>query len=517
MGADPAAARMSGMATFLTMDASAAAHSKPVPVHVGLARPKPSEEQDATDARPPNPLFHRRRSPLEDLGFDWASYDLEPRWLAMETSDCAAALDPSIYHNRGASELERFLTGAAARNETALIIATIGDVDDHRPRPLMATADATVSLPGVEEYIAGARLPDGALASLASDLGTADRDLGLRLLNGRPADAPWWSLTLHGSELHPGDGGPIVRYEATGQLEPILIDGLGHPVVAAWTPASGDQRWYIVPDVSDWHGILDWLLERALPEYVPGALRRARSPLAHDPALQTRAEAAARLALDDLVAGYAQERGRLEAQLEEARAEAEPMRNGLLYGTGSELEQAVATVLEAAGFAVVSLDELLGDTTSADLLASYGLDRRLVEIKSASGNAGESLVGQLDRHLQTWPQLRPGEPVGGGVLVVNHQHRLEPAERTPSVYLRQEFIATLTVPVLSTRQLFDWWRDSDWATIREAVLAQKSGQPHEEPGPNTRKTLASSPSPESSEATTPAGGWRRLFGRLGSE
>lgn len=499
------------------MDTSGVAHSKPVPVHVGLARPKPSDEQAATDARPSNPLFHRRRSPLEDLGFDWARHDLEPRWLAMESSDCAAALDPRNVHRSGASELERFLTGAATRHETALIIATIGDVDDHRPRPLMATADATVSPPGVEEYIAGARLPSGATASLVSALGAADRDLGLRLLNGRPADASWWSLTLSGSEVHPGDGGPVTRYEATGQLEPILIDGLGHPVVAAWTPASGNQRWYIVPDVSDWHSILDWLLERALPEYVPGALRRARSPLVHDPALQTRAEVAARRALNDLDASYAQERGRLEAQLEEARAEAELMRNGLLYGTGAELEHAVATVLEAAGFAVVSLDEFLGDTTSADLLASHGSERHLVEIKSASGNASESFVGQLERHLQTWPQLRPDEPVDGGVLVVNHQHRLEPAERTPSVYVRQEFVDTLTVPVLSARQLFDWWRDSDWAAVREAVLAQKSGQPDEEPAPNTRTTPATSPNAEPPEPTGRAGGWRRRFGRLSSD
>ena len=494
------------------MHASGAPHSMPIPVHVGLARPKPSDEQAAADARPSNPLFHRRRSPLQDFGFDWARHDLEPRWLATESSDCPAALDPSIYHERGASELERFLEGAAARNETALVIATIGDVDDHRPRPLMATADATISLPGVEEYIAGARLPDGALPSLASDLGAADRDLGLRLLNGRLAEAPWWSLTLGGYEVHPGGGGPAIRHEATGRLQSILVDGLGHPVVAAWTPASGNQRWYIVPDVSDWHSILDWLLERALPEYVPGALRRARSPLAHDPALQTPAEATARHALDDLDAGYAQERGRLEAQLEVARAEAEPTRNGLLYGTGAELEQAVAMVLEAAGFAVVGLDELLGDTASANLLASYGSERRLVEIKSASGNAGESLVGQLERHLQTWPQLRPGEPAGGGVLVVNHQHRLEPAERTPSVYARQEFIATLGVPVLSTRQLFDWWRDSDWAAIRKAVLAQQSGRPYEEPDPSMRTTPTTPPNAAPPMPAARAGRWWRRFG-----
>lgn len=112
------------------MDASCAAHSKQVPVHVGLARPKPSDERAAADARPSNPLFHRRRSPLEDPDFDWARHDLEPRWLTTESSDCAVALDPSVYYNRGASELERFLKGAAARNETALVVATIGDVGD---------------------------------------------------------------------------------------------------------------------------------------------------------------------------------------------------------------------------------------------------------------------------------------------------------------------------------------------------------------------------------------------------
>jgi hypothetical protein len=488
----------------------------PIPVHLGLARPKPSDKQAAADARPPNPMFHRRQSPLEDLGFDWARHNLEPRWLAMESSDCAAALDPSIYYNSGASELERFLTGATTRDETALVIATIGDIDDHRPRPPLATADDAISLPGVEEYIAGARLPDGAKASLASDLGTADRDLGLRLLSGRPADAPWWSLTLTGSEGHSG-GGPLMRYEATGQLHPILIDGLNHPVVAAWMPASANQRWYIVPDVSDWHSILDWLFERALPEHVPGALRRARSPLAHDPALQTQAETAARRALDDLDATYSQERRLLDARLEEARAEAEPMRNGLLYGTGAELEQAVATVLKAAGLLAVSLDELLGDTTSADLLVSYRSERRLVEVKAVSGNASESFVGQLERHLQTWPQLRPNKPVGGGALVVNHQHRLEPDERTPSVYTRQEFIATLTVPVVSTRQLFDWWRDSDWVAIREAILGQQSDQHDNEPASNTKTTLPTSHNVEPPKPAGRTSGWRQRFGRLSSD
>ena len=82
-----------------------------------------------------------------------------------------------------------------------------------------------------------------------------------------------------------------------------------------------------------------------------------------------------------------------------------------IYGTGSELVDAVATVLTAAGLTVSDLDELLGDTSSADLLVSIGSNRRLVEVKSAGGNAGEKLVVALDRHLQTWP-ADPSERAG---------------------------------------------------------------------------------------------------------
>jgi hypothetical protein len=249
-----------------------------------------------------------------------------------------------------------------------------------------------------------------------------------------------------------------------------LVDGLGRPVVATWTPADATQRWYIVPDVCDWDDLLSWLVERAFVEYVPGALRRARSPLALDPALQTSAENAAREALDELEADYAERRRELQDRLEAARAQAEPTRYGLLYGTGTELEQAVTTVLVAAGLTVVSIDVLLGDTTSADLLVADENERRLIEVKSASGSAGETFVGQLERHLRTWPQLRPEDPVGGGILVVNHQHRLEPSERGSAVYTRPEFVAALSVPVIATRELFDWWRAEDWTAVRDAIF-----------------------------------------------
>lgn len=482
-----------------------------IPVHVGLAEPKPPDDQaDPPPAPRRSPIGRNRRdSPLMDPALGWAEHGLEPRWLRMESSDCAAALDPSIYHDRGADELERFLAGARERDELALLITTMGNVNDDRPRPLGATADATISLPGVETYISGARLPASATISLADGLDAADRDLGLRLRNGRGPDAPWWSLQLTGSESWPGTGGPPTRYEPTGELQPILLDGLNQPVVAVWSSAEGDQRWYVVPDVCDWDSILDWLVQRALARYVPGALRRARSPLALDLALQSPAEVAARQALEELETSFTQQRRELEVRLEEARAHMEPIRNGLLYGTGAELENTVATVLEAAGLDVVKIDELLGETSSADLLVSLGERRRLIEVKSASGNAAETLVGQLETHLRTWPQLRPADPVDGGVLVVNHQHRTEPGERSAAVYTRPELIAALTVPVLSTRQLFDWWRASEWASIRQTVLGDT------DIAAETDDTK-SSPSPPSANAPTEnpePGPLRRRFRR----
>jgi hypothetical protein len=139
---------------------------------------------------------------------------------------------------------------------------------------------------------------------------------------------------------------------------------------------------------------------------VPNALRWARSPHFIDPDLQTKDEATARQALVELEARYSTEKAQLEDQLGRASAAAGPVRYGLLYGTGTELVAAVERVLKDAGFSTVNLDDLLGATTSAtsaDLLVTYAQERRLVEIKSASGRVSEALVGDLKRHLETMP------------------------------------------------------------------------------------------------------------------
>jgi len=415
----------------------------------------------STGKPPPKP----KRHPLVESGADWQQYGIEPRWIrGLDSSACAAAIDPCEYYGRGAEEWERFLQGARQRGETALVIATLVS---HGKSAIPGGAEVSVRLPGDAGSVTGTRLPPGANPQLAPDLHPADKDLALRLSN--MPDVTWRALTLGGKTVYHGGGGRSEYIEPEGSLQPLLVDPLGAPLAAVWTPPGGAQRWYIVPESGQLHGVLDWLVRQGLPAFVPGALRRARSPLAADPDLQTRAEAAARTALTALEATYNEQKARLNEQLKQAEAMAEPMRHALLYGTAGELADAVAGVLTAAGLDVVDLDHELG-TRSADLLVTGEGRRLLVEVKSERGGAKESLVADLYRHLDTWPQLRPDQPVDGGVLVVNHEHKKDPRERSAAVYTRPEFVGSLTVAVLGSLQLFDWWRADDWSAIRRAML-----------------------------------------------
>jgi hypothetical protein len=79
-------------------------------------------------------------------------------------------------------------------------------------------------------------------------------------------------------------------------------------------------------------------------------------------------------------------------------------------------------------------------------------------------------VGALTRHLETWPSLRRNEPVDGGVLVVNHQYRKHPSDRSERIYERAAFVDSLAVEVIGSRDLFTWWAAGDWPAIRAAVF-----------------------------------------------
>lgn len=442
-----------------------------VPVHIGLFEPGTAR---ATNEAKRDPVMSaaslQERSALAAAGFDWAAVEAQPRWVYQDSSDCPAALEPCAVHNRGHEELERFLAGAQIRRETAVLVSTVGNATDQMlPSPLSAH-DAVLALPlRLGATIGGRRLPSGTRARLADGLDPVDKDLGLRLLNQPPQ--AWWALGLSALAFERGTPGPdVAPAAAVARLQPILEDTLGSPVAAVWVPTNADLRWYFLPDTADWTSVIGWVIRKALPAHAPDALRRARPATFTDPDLETEAETRARASMARLEQRYASEMHDLEQQLRRAREQADPVREGLLFGSGQQVVDAVARVLADAGFAVTDLDRDLQSPKSADLLVSYGGESRLVEVKSQAGNAREDLVGDLQRHLTTWPELRADHPVAGAALIVNHQHSRLPHERDTEVYRRKEFVATLPFPVLASRRLFDWWRASDWDALRRAIL-----------------------------------------------
>jgi hypothetical protein len=110
-----------------------------MPVHVG--QPEAGSQQERLLAQRQS---RTRERPLRvPVGLAWQQHGAEPRWLGIETSDCAAAVEPSIFHNHGAAELDRYLAGARRRGELALVVAVIGDVTDDSPRHPLSRFDAS--------------------------------------------------------------------------------------------------------------------------------------------------------------------------------------------------------------------------------------------------------------------------------------------------------------------------------------------------------------------------------------
>ena len=167
---------------------------------------------------------------------------------------------------------------------------------------------------------------------------------------------------------------------------------------------------------------------------------------------------------------YTARRLELERDLGQAQAAASEVRDGLLYGTGVQLVEAVRSVLESAGITVVDLDESLGGTKSADLLCTNDGRSRLLEVKSSSGGAPERAYQDLIRHLREWPSLPGSRPIEGGVLVINHEIRTVPLDRSPRAYNRPEFLAAQTEPIITALDLFNAWREEDWSAVRHLVF-----------------------------------------------
>jgi hypothetical protein len=461
----------------------------PIPVHVGS---EPIDHWDDIEARQrqygedAGPYLREMRRPsVADPNLDWSTLGFEPRWVGFDTADCAAALQPSVFSGHGADEFDRFRQGAERRGETALVISPVGQIEDasRNVHNIFGPPVDSVSIGRTYTNIDGRVIGKGARVRAAADLADADGQLALRLLSCNPAPV-WRSLSLSGDVMHAVDG--IEEHAAEGELLTILETELGEPVVAAWISPDGVERRYVVPVETPWTLLLSWLLEQALPEFVPGAMRRARRPLASDEDLMTRHEREARAALAALEADYAARRDELEGQLKEAQGTALAIREGLLYGTGKQLAAAVRSVFESAGVVVVDLDEQLGGTKNADLLCTYGGRSRLVEVKSASGSAPERAYQDLLRHLREWPNLHGATPIDGGALVMSHDLRTVPFERSVKPYARPEFLAAQTEPVISALELFAAWRDEDQEGIRQLLSSPvrvSMAQSSEEAGP----------------------------------
>ena len=365
--------------------------------------------------------------------------------------------------------------GHARRGELALAISLVGNLEP----PVYIAAiggspGAGITLPPQTEsghivtHIGGERITLASPPTPHPDLHGADRDLALRIANSRPQELPWWRLKLTAELLVRGQN--LVVPKPSGSLSPLLVSRMGEVVAAVWTSPDNSLRHYVLPYLPSYMPVLQWLAEWAIPEFVPSVARRIRSSLANEPALQTEAEVATRTALSELGSEFERCRTVLRAKLADVRASADAVRDPLLYGSGSELVTAVECLLRDAELQVISLDELFGDTVSADLLVTWGARRLLVEVKSASGNPSESLAEPPVRHLRTWPNLKPDLPVSGVVLVLSHQIRSHPLDRSPEPYSRREFVDSLTFPIVTTRRLFESWRLGDYEAIRGALF-----------------------------------------------
>ena len=441
-------------------------------IHIGYRPPSWWDRLPNSEGAPLGSRGRRERPALTSEPVAWGELHMTPRWLEDDSSGAVAAIQPSNMWNQGAAEWDRFVAGAQSRRELAVAISMIGSPEE--PETVWPGGpSASVPLPGAAPSIAdvgGQRIRLAQPPSPVPSLGQADHDLALRLVNGRDAALPWWSLHLSGADLHPGGGGPIQRVDPTGTLLPLLISATGEVVAAIWTSPDGAIRHYVIPWLPRWTPVLQWLSQRAIRELVPAAARRIHARIGEEPALQTSAELSARAALAQLDEEYQIRRDELVQRLAESRAAADDLRHDLLFGSSVVLEDAVARVLRDAGCDVTRLDSLLDRPASADLLVTHGGRCRLVEVKSASGNASEDLVDAARRHLDTWPELRPDIAVEGITLIVSRQTKSHPLQRPPMVYSRTEFVRSLPVPVTTAMQLYNDWRLSQFDAIRKAVF-----------------------------------------------
>jgi hypothetical protein len=401
-------------------------------VYVG----EPLIEANMSTARPPHPL----QSPE----FEWPEF-VYVRRDGSDTGTCAAAVCTSA-----SPETARYLEGAKRRGEIGLGIQEMQGLPG---------APHSYSLPYAPGSILATALPSDVIPELAEGLTPEDKDLALRVRANKDID--WSTLSLQGGDLG-------------ATFQPLLIDALGKPVVACWIPTGlREQRWYIIPRGCKWEPIRDWLIYKAIPEFVSEAANRVYQLASIEDKFRTEAERDASAALEAFDKRAETERGRLEAESETAESEANAVRVPLLYKAGDDLKGAVEIALRSCGFEVEDLDEKFGEPLSGDLLASFKGKHWLIDPKAATGSPSEDEVSSVAKHLNTWSELGRQEKLQHAILVWNHHTKRPPAARPSVPYSRKEFVQgvlpNLRVTVISSMALCRWWASGDCEGLISAV------------------------------------------------
>lgn len=418
----------------------------------------------------PEPAAHS----LVEQSFAWPE-SIAPRWRGQDTSRCVAGITTRTAQN---DQLNRLRSGARVRGETAIVLVELADARGSRAT-LGGTPQDVVTLPSGGS-IGRRPLPIGVNAHVAEGLEAADKDLCLRIRNTHEATAPWFALTIGRSPMTLLHDLGSEEPSSIGTLHPLLVDDVGDTVAAVWLPEGKNERWYVFPIGSSWESLLGWLVDQAVPAYVPQAASRVRSFGTADVEFATTREREALDALRGFDERVASERAVFQAALKEAREAAAPTREALLYGRGDVLKRVVASVLASCGLQVEDLDATFGGGKSGDLLVSFEQRHWIVEVRSQSGSASEQNVSDVVKHMRTWSSLGRSEALEGGVLALNHNHKDAPAARPRVPYPRREFVESLPgfgVTVISTVQLCEWWALDYCDALRTAVTGSPSQYP----------------------------------------
>jgi hypothetical protein len=68
-------------------------------------------------------------------------------------------------------------------------------------------------------------------------------------------------------------------------------------------------------------------------------------------------------------------------------------------------------------------------------------------------------------------ELGRGDVFERSALIVNHEHREPPVDRSSELYGRRpEFLTSLRHVVVPSLALFAWWRDARYETVAEVLL-----------------------------------------------